>query len=220
MEKKEIYKKHKSIENDKMNGNCFKNINQNNSNEQRNYIGIDDNFNLTFGRSSNKIEIFISNNNKNNNIKKSIKNTKSKKNNNLINGNIKYNINNFKNNIKIINNKKSKNNNIEIDPQSQRNSDPPIMISEKIFKEGEKKNITNSNKEEGTPSFKFLNGSNKKERINRNTAYQFKTRKINLPKNPINIENIKLNNHILLNILKNKKNLLMNHNNNINDFNS
>ena len=109
-----------------------------NTNENKNFIGFDDNFNLTFGKSSNKIEIFNQINNSINN-KKNIKNIKTK-NNKKINNNFIFNTNNFKNNIGTIKNKKNNNNKnnknndkIEINPQSQRNTDPPILLSEKYL---------------------------------------------------------------------------------------
>ena len=213
--KKELDKKginhnsNSTYNNNKEDKNLNNNIDNNikiNSNEKGNYIGIDDNFNLTFGKSSNKIEIF---NPKNIgiNIKNNNKNIKSK--NKMIHNNFIFNINKFKN---IINSNKIKNNNnekIDINPQSQRNSDPPILISEKIFK-NRKMIEYNNNKEESTPS--FLNEKNNKEndKINCKANNQFKSRKINLPKNAINLDNIKLNNHILQNIINKKKNNLVN----------
>ena len=221
--KSEINQKYNSItynKNDKNNNN--NNIGMINTNDNRNYIGIDDNFNLTFGKSSNKIEIFTSSNNISSNYKnKKAKNAKK------INNKFKFNINNFKNNINSFKNKKNKNINnnndglIDIDPQSQRNSDPPVLLSGKFFKEEKNRKIidTNNNKEESTPS--FLNESNKEdEKINSNTTYQFKSRKLNLPKNAINIDYIKLNNHILQNLLNhNKKNIMKNSKNKIGNSN-
>ena len=197
-------------------------INKINSNDKRNYIGIDENFNLTFRKSSNKIEMITNNCN---NIKKSIKNNKSK-NNKKINNNFKLNTFNFNNNnIFTMKNTKNKNSNkdvMSIDPQSQRNSDPPVLISENIKDEQNKKIIENNgiNKEESTPS--FLNESNKDkddDNKNYNKNNQFKTRKINLPKNFINLENLKLNNHILQNILNHRKNILINSKNKIGNNN-
>ena len=209
--KKGIIHKHNSIDINKLENNF--DINKLNSNEKINYIGLDDNFNLTFGKSSNKIEIFTSGSNRNN-IKNNIKKTKSK-----INNNCKFNINNFKNNINAIKNKKTKNNNIEIGGQSQRNSDPPILISEKIMSKKIIDNYNNSmSKEESTPS--FLNESKKENEKKNSTQHQFKTRRINLPKNPINLENIKSNNQILKNLLNHKKNILNGNKKNVNDFDS
>ena len=182
------------------------------TNENKNFIGFDDNFNLTFGKSSNKIEIFNQINNSINN-KKNIKNIKTK-NNKKINNNFIFNTNNFKNNISTIKNKKNNNNKnnknndkIEINPQSQRNTDPPILLSEKIII-NKKKTENKYNKAESTPS--FLNESNKSnkedEKIISRISNQFKNRKINIPKNGINLDSIRLNNHILQNILNKKKN--------------
>ena len=183
------------------------NINDINSNEHRNYIGIDENFNLTFGKSSNKIEIATTNNHMNNYIH-NCKNIKYKNNKNVSN--------NFKFNINTIRNKKSINKNdiIEINPQNHRNNnniEPPLLISEKLIKNEikDKKIIDNNNinKEENTPS--FLNESKKEdEKINSKTSFQFKTRKFNIPTNAINIDNIKLNNHIFQNLIQHKKNIL------------
>ena len=182
-----------------------------NSNENRNYIGIDENFNLTFRKSSNKIEMFTNNGN---NLKRNIKTNKSNNNKKITNNNLKFNINNCKNNnintMKNIKNKNSDNDIISIAPQSQRNSDPPVLISENIFKgDNNRKIIDNGmSKEESTPS--FLNESNKEdEKKSLNKTNQFKTRKINLPKNCINLDNLKLNNHILQNLLNHRKNNLI-----------
>ena len=182
-----------------------------NSNENRNYIGIDENFNLTFRKSSNKIEMFTNNGN---NLKRNIKTNKSNNNKKINNNNLKFNINNCKNNnintMKNIKNKNSNNDIISIAPQSQRNSDPPVLISENIFKgDNNRKIIDNGmSKEESTPS--FLNESNKEdEKKSLNKTNQFKTRKINLPKNCINLDNLKLNNHILQNLLNHRKNNLI-----------
>ena len=214
-------KKYNSIDNN-IQENNINNFSNNiiNSNEKRNYIGIDDNFNLTFGKSSNKIEIFTSSNNKNN-IKNNIKNIKSKINKSL-NNNFIF---NFKNNVNSKKNKKTTNNNVEIDPQSQRNSEPPNLISEKMFKDEilNKKIIDNYqiDKEENTPSFLNENKNKKekeKDKKKSNNQYQFKTRRINLPKNPINIENIKSNNRILKNILNHKKSIIMSNKKNVNEF--
>ena len=196
-----------------------------NTNENKNFIGFDDNFNLTFGKSSNKIEIFNQINNSINN-KKNIKNIKTK-NNKKINNNFIFNTNNFKNNICTIKNKKNNNNKnnknndkIEMNPQSQRNTDPPILLSEKIFI-NKKKSENKYNKAESTPS--FLNESNKSnkedEKIISRISNQFKNRKINIPKNGINLDSIRLNNHILQNILNKKKNYYMNKEKNLGNEN-
>jgi hypothetical protein len=78
LEKNETNNKFNSITcNKEEKKNNYNNIGMINSNENRNYIGIDDNFNLTFGKSSNKIEIFTSANNNSNNYKNiKVKNTK------------------------------------------------------------------------------------------------------------------------------------------------
>ena len=98
---KEKNKKFNSITYNKEehNNNINNNIGIINSNDNRNYIGIDDNFNLTFGKSSNKIEIYTSSNNNSNNYKNiKIKNTKKIKNNLIFNqNNYNYNINTIKN---------------------------------------------------------------------------------------------------------------------------
>ena len=197
------------------------------SNENKNYIGIDENFNLTFGKSSNKIEIKTTSSI--NYPKNNYKNIKSKnyKNNKYIKNNLKFNINNFKNNISTLKNKKMLNN-IEINLQSQRNSEQPLVITENYYFKEEmkiKKVIDkNINKEESTPS--FAKKSNKdEEKTNSKASFQIKNRKINLPKNSINIDNIKLNNQIFQSLLNRKKNYKKNskknmekkHNNNEND---
>ena len=196
------------------------------SNENKNYIGIDENFNLTFGKSSNKIEIKTTSST--NNPKTTHKNIKSKnyKNNKYVKNNLKFNINNFKNNINTLKNKKILNN-IEINLQSHRNSEQPLIITENYFKEDMKiKKVIdkNINKEESTPS--FAKKSNKdEEKTNSKASIQIKNKKINLPKNPINIDNIKLNNHIFQSLLNHKNNYLKNskkklekkYNNNEND---
>lgn len=171
------------------------NINENNinnTNEIKNCIGVDENFNLTFGKKNNREISTQSNNgiNKNNNKKLA---------------NYIFNINNFKNNISTIKKRKNSKEKIDINPQSQRNSDTPILISEKTFKNKKLIEYNNMNKEESTPS--FLKENNK---INSKTSNQFKCRKINLKKNGINLDIIKLNNPILQNILNRKKNTLKN----------
>ena len=211
--KKEInhYNSIKIDENNKNINNIFKM----NTNENKNYIGIDDNFNLTFGKSSNKIELTSSNNNSNHYKNIKVKNTKK------LNKNYKFNINNFKNNLGVIKRKKNNNkDNIDIGLQSQRNSDPPISLSGKFYNEDKKtkKIIDKNNNEENTAS--FLNKSNKKdEKINSNTAHQFKSKKFNLPKNAINIDSIKFNNHILQNLLSHKKKIGKNSKNNLENKN-
>ena len=215
--------KNKNVKNiNILNNNKIQNNNNTNkisTNENRHYIGFDDNFNLTFGKSSNKVEMLNQINNSINNKKNNIKNVKSK-NNNKFNNNFIFNTNNFKNNINTIKNKKNnittnsstntnKSDKIEINPKSHRNTDPPILLSEKIFLDRKKSENNKINKEESTPS--FVNESNKEdEKIISNTSNQFKNRKINIPKNGINLDSIRLNNHILQNIINRKKNILLN----------
>ena len=231
IDKKDINQKNRSTIDNKSNGYNDRILIRNNktdlsSNENKNYIGIDENFNLTFGKSSNKIEIKTTSST--NYPKNNYKNIKSKnyKNNKYVKNNLKFNINNFKNNISTLKNKKLLNN-IEINLQSQRNSEQPLVITENYFKEEMKiKKVIdkNINKEESTPS--FAKKSNKdEEKTNSKASIQTKNRKIHLPKNAINIDNIKLNNQIfqsLLNHKKNykknsKKNLEKKYNNNEND---
>jgi len=219
IDKKDISKKNRSTIDSKSNGyndgmQIKNNKNDLTSNDNKNYIGIDENFNLTFGKSSNKIEIKTTSST--NYPKTNYKNIKSKnyKNNKYVKNNLKFNINNFKNNISTLKNKKMLNN-IEINLQSQRNSEQPLVITENYFKEEMKiKKVIdkNINKEESTPSFaKKSNKSNKdEEKTNSKTSFQIKNRKINLPKNSINIDNIKFNNHIFQSLLNHKNNYLKN----------
>jgi len=219
IDKKDISKKNRSTIDSKSNGlndgmQIKNNKNDLTSNDNKNYIGIDENFNLTFGKSSNKIEIKTTSST--NYPKANYKNIKSKnyKNNKYVKNNLKFNINNFKNNISTLKNKKMLNN-IEINLQSQRNSEQPLVITENYFKEEMKiKKVIdkNINKEESTPSFaKKSNKSNKdEEKTNSKASFQIKNRKINLPKNSINIDNIKFNNHIFQSLLNHKNNYLKN----------
>ena len=213
IDKKDINQKNRSTIDSKSNGynvgmQMKNNKNDLTSNDNKNYIGVDENFNLTFGKSSNKIEIKTTSST--NNPKTNYKNIKSKnyKNNKYIKSNLKFNINNFKNNISTLKNKKMLNN-IEIDLQSQRNSEQPLLVEDNYFKEemNIKKVIDkNINKEESTPS--FAKKSNKdEEKTNSKASFQIKNKKINLPKNSINIDNIKLNNHIFQSLLNHKNNL-------------
>jgi hypothetical protein len=215
--KKELDEKN-SLKFEKKGINNYSSINHNNdenylnkiyTNENRNCIGIEDGFNLTLGKNSNKKENYPQSNNGINKKNKSNNNNKK-----LTNFNI--NINNYKNNIYFLKNGQKKNDHIDNNPQSQRNNVPPRLISEKIIKNRKIIDNDNSmNKEESTPS--FLNESNKEEEKKKSsTNYQFKPRKINLPKNEINIDFLKLNNHILQNLLNHNKNRSKNKNGNKN----
>lgn len=205
--KKELDEKN-SLKFGKKGKNNYSSINHNNdenylnkiyTNENRNCVGIEDGFNLTFGKNSNKIENYPQSNNGIN--KKNKSNSNNKK---LTNFNI--NINNYKNNIYFLKNEKKKNDHIDNNPQSQRNNVPPILISEKIIKNRKIIDNNNSiNKEESTPSFLKEN-----KKLNSKTSAQFKPRHINLIKNGINLDDIKLNNPILQNLLSRKKHLLKN----------
>ena len=231
VDKKDFNQKNRSTIDNKSNGyndrfQIKNNKNDLSSNENKNYIGIDENFNLTFGKSLNKIEIKTTSSS--NYPKTNYKNIKSKnyKNNKFVKNNLKFNINNFKNNISTLKKKKMLNN-IEINLQSQRNNEQPLVITDNIFKEEMKiKKVIDQkiNKEESTPS--FAKKSNKdEEKTNSKASFQIKNRKINLPKNSINIDNIKLNNQIFQSLLNHKKNYKKNskknmekkHNNNEND---
>ena len=216
IDKKDINQKNRSTIDNKIKGfndgvQIKNNKNDLSSNENKNYIGIDENFNLTFGKSSNKIEIKTTSNT--NYPKTNYKNIKSKnyKNNKYVKNNLKFNINNFKNNISTLKNKKILNN-IDINIQSQRNSEQPLVITENYFKEEMKiKKVIDQkiNKEESTPS--FAKKSNKdEEKTNSKASLQIKNKKINLPKNSINIDNIKLNNQLFQNLLNHKKNFIKN----------
>ena len=192
-------------------------INQLNSNKKKinsidnkKYIGIDENFNLTFGKSKNWLELSITENNINNNI---IKNNNIKSKNNKTTNekitNSKLNIKNIKNNINIIKNKEIINNNIiENNLESERSNNQLLLISKNEIKNINLNN-NNINEEVSTPS--FLNENNNEDKkINPKNSTQIKSQKINLPKNIINIENIKLNHHLFQKLIHNKKNILKN----------
>lgn len=209
----------------------------------KNYIGVDENFNLTFGKSSNRIEMMTSSTNNNSNNINSL---------NSIGNNINLNTVSNTNSNSNTNNSISKNNDniyttyVNNITESYRNI--RAIALEKNFKEEEKiidnnnnlnsnrtgKNTCNSNGKNSTnliietPTF-VNNNSNTitncrgddeisdEEEINRSrTSYQFRPRRMKIPKNGINLASLKLNNQIMQSILnkKNNNNSQKNMNNN------
>ena len=209
-QKNELIFKNKDDKNNNNNKKLYNNMKEINSNSNKNYIGIDDNFNLTFGKSTNWIEMSTTDNNINNNLydNKNIKSKNNKTTNKNKTNNFIFNIKNIKNNINIIKNKKVINNIIiGVNPRSQRNNSHILAPNNEI----NNRNLINDNikKEENTPSFLNENENNKEDdKINSKKSFQIKSKKINLPKNIINIENIKMNHHIFQNLFHHKQKLL------------
>lgn len=201
-------------------------INDNN----KNYIGVDENFNLTFGKSNNKIEMMTSSTNTNSNNINSINSVGNyMSTNTFTNTYSNSNINNS------ISNKNSDNiiNYINSVTENYRNSRTisiektfknEVRLREKTFGNINGKKNYNNNEKGGiifdTPTF-VNNNSNtidhcrdeadrkegEDDDINRSrTSYQFRPRRMNLPKNGINLASLKLNNQIMQSILNKNHN--------------
>ena len=179
--------------------------------DNKNYIGVDENFNLTFGKSNNKIEINTSNNNNTSKPKTKSCDTLKQK---CIPINKKINLNNILSNISIM-----KNNIMKKNDTTQAKTDRNIRASldhEKKSEKSENNKIINSI----SNNLSYGSISQNKEEINQSkTSYQFRPRNMNLPKNTgIDLESLKLNNQMMQNIILNKKNSLNNSKNYYNNI--
>ena len=191
--------------------NLIKTNQKNKISDNKSYIGVDENFNLTFGKSNNKIEINTSNNNNTSKPKTKSCDTMKQK---FIPLNKKINLSNILNNISIL-----KNNNIKKNETSQAKTDRNNRISLGNEKKSEK---IENNKIINNISNNLSYGSisqNKDEMNQSKTSYQFRPRNMNLPKNTaIDLDSLKLNNQMMQNIIHNKKNSLNNSKNYYNNI--
>ena len=189
-----------------------KNNQKNKIPDNKSYIGVDENFNLTFGKSNNKIEMNTSNNNNTSKPKTKSCDTMKQK---FIPLNKKIKLNNILNNISIM-----KINSIKKNDTSQAKTDRNNRASLGYEKKSEKiENNKIINKINNNLSYGSIS-QNKEEMNQSKTSYQFRPRNMNLPKNTgIDLESLKLNNQLMQNIILNKKNSLNNsknyYNNNI-----